>query len=135
MLYINNLKEGKSILLLKNEAILAAVDEELIKVLNNIEDTKTDATKKRRIRIDLSIEPAASRDSFELSADIGSQLAPKNALQISLDLSKTAEGDYTIQEEMEEAPGQSDIFGGEIEGPDIVFVPRQIGGPRPGDQA
>ena len=57
MLYINNLKEGKSILLLKNEAILAAVDEELIKVLNNIEDTKTDATKKRRIRIDLSIEP------------------------------------------------------------------------------
>ena len=76
-----------------------------------------------------------NRDSFELSADIGSQLAPKNALQISLDLSKTAEGDYTIQEEMEEAPGQSDIFGGEIEGPDIAFVPRQIGGPRPGDQA
>ena len=88
MLYINNLKEEKSILLLKNEAILAAVDEELIKVLDNIVDTKTDATKKRRIRIDLSIEPAASRDSFELSADIGSQLAPKNALQISLDLSK-----------------------------------------------
>ena len=113
MLYINNLKEEKSILLLKNEAILAAVDEELIKVLDNIEDTKTDATKKRRIRIDLSIEPAASRDSFELSADIGSQLAPKNALQISLDLSKTAEGDYTIQEEMDEAQGQADIFGGE----------------------
>ena len=60
MLYINNLKEEKSILLLKNEAILAAVDE---------------------------------------------------------------------------APGQADIFGGEIEGPDIAFVPRQIGGPRPGDQA
>ena len=36
MLYINNLKEEKSILLLKNEAILAAVDEELIKVLDNI---------------------------------------------------------------------------------------------------
>ena len=34
-----------------------------------------------------------------------------------------------------EAPGQADIFGGEIEGPDIAFVPRQIGGPRPGDQA
>lgn len=135
MLYINNLKEEKSILLLKNEAILAAVDEELIKVLDNIEDIKTDATKKCRIRIDLSIEPAASRDSFELSADIGSQLAQKNALQISLDLSKTAEGDYTIQEEMDEAPGQADIFGGEIEGPDIAFVPRQIGGPRPGDQA
>lgn len=135
MLYINNLKEEKSILLLKNEAILAAVDEELIKVLDNIVDTKTDATKKRRIRIDLSIEPAASRDSFELSADIGSQLAPKNALQISLDLSKTAEGDYTIQEEMNEAPGQADIFGGEIEGSDIAFVPRQIRGPRPGDQA
>ena len=135
MLYINNLKEEKSILLLKNEAILAAVDEELIKVLDNIVDTKTDATKTRRIRIDLSIEPAASRDSFELSADIGSQLAPKNALQISLDLSKTAEGDYTIQEEMNEAPGQADIFGGEIEGSDIAFVPRQIRGPRPGDQA
>jgi len=135
MLYINNLKEEKSILLLKNEAILAAVDEELIKVLDNIEDTKTDATKKRRIRIDLSIEPAASRDSFELSADIGSQLAPKNALQISLDLSKTAEGDYTIQEEMDEAPGQADIFGGEVEVPEIAFVPRQIGGPRSGDQA
>lgn len=135
MLYINNLKEEKSILLLKNEAILAAVDEELIKVLDNIEDTKTDATKKRRIRIDLTIEPAASRDSFELSADIGSQLAPKNALQISLDLSKTEEGDYTIQEEMDEAPGQADIFGGEVEVPEIAFVPRQIGGPRPGDQA
>ena len=135
MLYINNLKEEKSILVLKNEAILAAVDEELIKVLDNIEDTKTDATKKRRIRIDLSIEPAASRDSFELSADIGSQLAPKNALQISLDLSKTAEGDYTIQEEMDEAQGQADIFGGEVEAPEIAFVPRQIGGPRPGDQA
>ena len=104
-------------------------------MLDNIEDTKTDATKKRRIRIDLTIEPAASRDSFELSADIGSQLAPKNALQISLDLSKTEEGDYTIQEEMDEAPGQADIFGGEIEVPEIAFVPRQIGGPRPGDQA
>ena len=135
MLYINNLKEEKSILLLKNEAILDAVDEEIIKVLDNIEDIKTDATKKRRIRIDLTIEPAASRDSFELSADIVSQLAPKNALQISLDLSKTVDGDYTIREEMDEAPGQADIFGGEISGPATAFVPRQIGGPRPGDQA
>ena len=40
-----------------------------------------------------------------------------------------------LKEEMEEAPGQTDIFGGEIEGPATALIPRRIGRQRPGGQA
>lgn len=113
MLFVKNLKNAESILLLQEGAILKSVDQELIKVLDNIEDKTTEATKKRKISIILEIEPSVMRDSFNLNAAISSTLAPKSAMQLSLDLKSSEDGDYIIKEQKDEAEGQQDIFGNE----------------------
>lgn len=132
MLFVKDLKDTESILLLQDRAILNAVDQELIKVLDNIEDKTTEATKKRKISITLEIEPSVTREKFRLNATVSSSLAPKSAMQMSLDLKSSSDGDYIIQEEKDQAAGQMDMYGKEESSPArLQFHPRMIGENQP----
>ena len=112
------LRSVGSILTLQEGAIIDAVDKELRKVLENIEDFSTESTKKRKIKIELEFEPSASRNSFNLNATVSSTLAPKSALQMSMDLRSTEDGRFILEELMKQAKGQLDIEGNEEENPE-----------------
>lgn len=111
------LKSTGSILNLQDGVIMKSVDNELCKVLDNIEDNSTDPTKKRKIKIELEFEPSASRNSFNLNVAVSSTLAPKNSLQMSMDLKNTEDGGFILEELMKQAEGQMNMDGNETSAP------------------
>ena len=109
---LQELKDKESIILLGNGAILKAINDELVKVLDNIEDERTESNKKRKIKIEFTIEPNSSRDCIDLSCDVNAALAPKNVLGVKMALTKDElNAYYSMKEQTGQADGQMDIDG------------------------
>ncbi len=109
---LQELKDKGSIILLGNGAILKAINDELVKVLDNIEDERTESNKKRKIKIEFTIEPNSSRDCIDLSCDVNAALAPKNVLGVKMALTKDElNAYYSMKEQTGQADGQMDIDG------------------------
>lgn len=109
---LQELKDKGSIILLGNGSIIKAINDELIKVLDNIEDERTESNKKRKIKIEFTIEPNSSRDCIDLSCDVNAALAPKNVLGVKMALTKDElNAYYSMKEQTGQADGQMDIDG------------------------
>lgn len=109
---LQELKDKGSIIFLNDGSILKGINDELIKVLDNVEDERTESSKKRKIKIEFTIEPNSRRDSIDLSCDVNSALAPKNVLGIKMALTKDEDNAYyMMKQQTGQADGQMDIEG------------------------
>lgn len=126
MLFIDakELREKGSIALLQNGAVIKAIDKEMLKVLDDIEDTDTDPKEKRKIKVEFTVTSTHSRNSISLDVDIATSLAKKKVMQMGLAIEKaiTDEGMMiTMKEEQEEADGQQNIDGEESHAESITY--------------
>lgn len=73
--------------------------EELEKLLRNIDDPNTDPQAKRVLQVQLTLKPGKSRTGAEVAISVTSKLAPHRALEIDtfIGLSRQA-GHYVITE-------------------------------------
>lgn len=122
MLFIDTkeLREKGSIALLQNGTLIKAIDKEMLKVLDDIEDISTNPKEKRKIKPELIISANASRTAINMEVVIAVQLAKRGVMQMNMNLEKAVDDDghllsYTLQQEAEEAEGQQDIDGNETQ--------------------
>lgn len=105
-----------SVLEMAQGAIMEACDVEVTKVMENILDPNTSATKKREVNIKLAFEPSADRTQVNVSAQAVAKLAPNNAVQTALYCGKSG-NEIQAVELTPNIPGQIDMNGGEQEQP------------------
>lgn len=74
----------KSVLEMAMGAILERVDYEMVKVLQNIMDSNTDPTAKRKMVLTLEFKPDAYRENISLSVMVKTALAPTVPVVTSL---------------------------------------------------
>lgn len=121
------LREKKSIALLQDGAVLKAIDNEIIKVLDDIENPSADPKAKRKITPQFIITASPGRQSINLEVQVKTDLAPKNVLNMCLDLEHTIDDEghllaYQLREQSEEAEGQQTLDGEEV-AKDVVSLP------------
>ena len=129
MIYIDSkeLREKGSVALLQDDAIIRAIDNEVIKVLDDIENPNTDPKAKRKITPQFIITASPSRQSISLEAQVKTDLAPKSVLNMRLALEHTIDDEghllaYQLREQSEEAEGQQTLDGEEV-AKDVVSLP------------
>ena len=121
MLFIDTkeLREKGSIALLNDGSLLKAIDKEMMKVLDDIEDLSTDPEEKRKIKIEFVIKPNYARNGIALEVFTTTALAKKKVMSLTLGLEKAIDDNghliaYNLREEVEEAEGQQSMDGEEV---------------------
>lgn len=129
MIYIDSkeLREKGSVALLQDGAVLKAIDQEVIKVLDDIENLNTDPKAKRKITPQFIITASPSRQSISLDVQVKTDLAPKSVLNMQLTLERSIDDEgrllaYRLKEQEEEAEGQQTLDGEEI-AKEVVSLP------------
>lgn len=108
----------KSILDMAHGAIKERVDYEMEKVLKNILDPNTKATKKRTLTVTLELLPDDDRRQIGVKATSKSKLEPTNAVATALYITgDTDTGEAQAVEMIPEIPGQTGFDGAEQEPP------------------
>lgn len=129
MFYIDSkeLREKGSVALLQDGVVLKAIDNEIIKVLDDIENPTTEPKAKRKITPQFIITASPSRQSISLEVQVKTDLAPKSVLNMRLALERAIDDNghllsYQLREESEEAEGQQTIDDGEVHR-DVISLP------------
>jgi hypothetical protein len=106
-------KNQKSILEMANGAILERADYEMTKIIENIQDVNTSATKERSLTITVKFKPDTERQQIGVEVTANPpKLAPTNPVSTALYLS--GEGDKVqVVEMVPNIPGQQTISGNE----------------------
>ena len=87
----------------------------------NIVDPNTDATAKRRIKIEISIKPNEDRTTASLAVSVRTALAASEPVGTSVTVGVNQDGEYVIAERTKQNPGQMNIFGDEAK-PKIMLL-------------
>lgn len=104
----------KSVLEMARGAILERVDHEMVKVLQNIMDSNTDPTAKRKMVLTLEFKPDAYRENIALSVMVKTALAPTAPVVTSLYVcGADSSGQQAVVEMVPQVPGQQSISGEE----------------------
>lgn len=111
-----NERQRKSILEMARGAILERVDYEMAKVMDNILDPNTPATKKRKLTVTLELKPDDDRTNISVSVTAKSNLVPTNPFVTFL---AVADGENVV-EMAPQLPGQLGLDGGEQEAPPLL---------------
>lgn len=82
---------------------------EFQRVLNNIFDLNTDAEKKRKIVIEMTIEPDEQRELFTMEFKTKSVLAPTKSLKSKFVMGRREDGTVGATEFVSDVPGQIDF--------------------------
>lgn len=121
MLFIDakELREKGSIALLNDGSLLKAIDSEMMKVLDDIEDLSTDPEEKRKIKAEFVIKSNYARSGIALEVFTTTALAKKKVMSLTLGIEKAIDDEghllaYNLREEVEEAEGQQTIDGEEV---------------------
>lgn len=109
-------KVKKSILEACHGTIKEIADNELEKVMANINDINTDPKKKRSIDIKLTFQPNQDRSKINMTAQVKSKIEPLVPTETTLfnvkeTNDKTGEVVNVLRELTDEAPGQLNVFG------------------------
>lgn len=112
----NENTEKVSLLEMASGAIKEACDVEVGKVIENILDPNTAATKKREISIKITFTPSADRTQVNIEAQSQSKLQPNNPVQTALFCGKQG-GKTQAIELVPNIPGQLGFSGEEQEQP------------------
>lgn len=110
--------EKVSVLEMAQGAIMEACNVEVGRVMENIYDMNTPATKKREVTIKVVFEPSADRQQINISAQSSSKLQPNNPVQTALYGGKDERsGKIQAVELVPNVPGQIGLDGKEQEQP------------------
>ena len=109
--------EQKSILEMAHGAIAERADYEMARILENILDPNTAATKKRVLTITLEITPDFERQNLRMSCIAKSKLEPTSPVNTALYVTHDEKGDMAVVELTPQMPGQVDFSGGEQAAP------------------
>lgn len=110
----------QSIMQMANGAFLERVDYEMERVVNNILDPNTDATKARKITVTIEFKPDSERGKINVSVTAKSTLAPTNPVGTSLAFTSDANGEAVLAEMTPQIPGQMYLDGSTQEEPKIL---------------
>ena len=101
-------------------AVSKRFGEEWSKVLDNLYDLRTPATKPRTVVLTVTINPNAARDASNIKYSVTSKLISPEALQQTVLMRQRDDGSVQMREQTNEVPGQMDINGNEAPLPNIV---------------
>lgn len=108
----------KSVLEMARGAIMERVDYEMAKILDNILDFSTDATKKRKLTLTLEFTPDAERTNIGIKTTAKSTLVPTNPVVTSLYIAGSGiNGEVQAVEMVPQIPGQMGMDGSEADAP------------------
>ena len=100
-------------------AMLERFDYELNRVIDNIVDPNTPATKPRKIQMTITFTPDNERKHISHDVVVKSTIQPTNPISGSTALIER-DGQTSLVELTAQIPGQADIYGGEQEKPSII---------------
>jgi len=87
-------------------AVQEKLDRAIKEVVKNILDPNTDAKKKRKISLSLTITPSEQRDSFGLATQVKTTLVPENDVPATILVGKSKKGEIVANELKSGAVGQ-----------------------------
>lgn len=117
--------QKKSILEMARGAFLERVDYEMNKVLDNILDPNTIATKKRKITMTLEFTPDNERTNIGVSVEVKSALVPLAPAGTTLYVAgNNSTGEMQVVEMVPQVPGQMNMDGQESEAPASLKIVR-----------
>lgn len=120
-----NESNTKSIVDMAMGSIKERIDYEMAKVLDNIVDPNTAATKKRQIIVTLDITPDSERTQLQVKATAKSKLEPTNPVSVSLYVTDDEDGNPAAIEMLPQVPGQTVMDGGEMGEPSVLKLVKQ----------
>lgn len=113
----------RSILDMARGAFQERVDCEMAKVIDNILDPNTIATKKRKISVTLEFLPDNERSNIGVAFEVKSTLAPFAPASTSLYIAGAPEsGEVQVVEMLPQIPGQMSIDGTEQDAPAMLKI-------------
>lgn len=89
-------------------------------VLANVFDPNTDATKKRKITIELTVSPSKDRSTAEFGLNLKTLLASPTAVNQTMMLNRDDSGNITATEIGAQLPGQLDMDEVETPPPGVI---------------
>lgn len=114
----------KSFLELGRGAMLERFDYEMQKVVDNILDPNTPATKPRKVTLTITLKPDADRQQIGHEVVVKSNLQPTNPIAGSTAI-MSRNGSVSLVEMVAQIPGQLAVEGDEQRDPDIIQFPRK----------
>lgn len=113
----------RSILEMARGAFQERVDYEMAKVIDNILDANTIATKDRKISVTLKFTPDNERSNIGVAFEVKSVLAPSAPTKTSLYIAgDSSTGEVQVVEMLPQLPGQMRMDGGESEAPAMLKI-------------
>ncbi|MFV0518456.1 MAG: hypothetical protein ACK5MV_13770 [Aminipila sp.] len=117
--------ERVSITRLAQGAIEERINLEVPKILDNIADLNTEASKKRTLTITLDFVPDKNRQNITLKATVKSKLEATNPIQTSIAVGfDHSTGEQIAVELVPNIPGQMNMAGEEQEQPKVIKLMR-----------
>ena len=114
----------KTFLELGRGAMLERFDYELKRIVDNIRDPNTPATKPRKISLMLTLTPDANRECIQYEVVVKSTPQPTSPISGATALMSRG-GQVSLVELVPQIPGQADFDGGEQRQPDIIQLRRE----------
>ena len=118
-------EQRKSFLDIGKGAMLERFDYELEKVIDNILDPNTPASKPRKITLTLTLKPDAERLPIGHEVVIKSNLQPTNAILGSTAIVPDNNGVISLVEMVPQIPGQLSVDGNTQTEPDVIQFPKR----------
>ena len=109
-----------SIMQMAKGAFEERVDYEMNKVIDNILDTNTSATAKRKITLTIELVPDSERQKINVAVTAKSALAATHPVATSLYITSDGNGEIVVAEMVPQIPGQLDFNGNVQEQPKIL---------------
>ena len=113
-------QDKKSILELCRGAMLERFDYEAEKVVDNILDVNTPATKPRSITLTLTLKPDDSRSQIFMETVVKAKIQPTNPISGSVAIIPDSNGEISLVEMLPQIPGQTNISGTEQGEPAVI---------------
>lgn len=112
--------QRKSILEMARGAFLERADYEMSRILDNIFDINTNATKKRALNITVNFIPDSERKNIRVEVVAKSKIEPTNPIHTNLYVTADSNGEVVIAEMVPQIPGQIDMGGETQEEPTVL---------------
>lgn len=107
------MRSRKKILEMARGALMERADYELSRIIENIMDINTPATKKRKLTVTLDLEPDEDRSMITISASAKSTLVPTSPVKSAFWVEADENGVPVMREMLTESPDQTIM--GEVE--------------------
>ena len=106
-------------------AIKERVDSEVARIVENIFNPNTDASKKRQLVIKVEFTPNNDRSYVQIKATAESKLQPFSAIQTAISVGVDSNGEFHAVEMVPNVPGQMSFDGSEQPKPNVINVSRK----------